>query len=88
MHQVHLTSVGLRVTARKKSKYRVYFSVFYLSGKSLYSVQILENTDQKKLLIWALSRSETYSEPCHTSKVYFFTKTVNALKRKTQKTSS
>ena len=51
---VNLKSVDLRVTAWKKPKYRVYFSFFYLSSKSLYSVQILENTDQKKLRIWAL----------------------------------
>ena len=54
------------ITARKVSKYRVfsgpYFRVFELNAeiyvvnrKSPYSVQMQENTDQKKLCIWTLS---------------------------------
>ena len=53
-------------TAWKVSKYGVFLSVFSciqieygdLLRKSPYSVQRQENTDQKKLRIWTLSRSD------------------------------
>ena len=88
-------------TARKNVQIRSFFLSQFsristesvLRSKSSYSVRIRENTDQKKLRIWALFTHhhllktllksvalKVFSESCQTSKMELFEKIVNGWK--------